>query len=216
MARSLRSLHNIKIRMPISTIYIVTKNQNEQNMLIEMQEIILDEINAKEMKIKSNEEDLITYKAKANFKELGKKLGKDMKTVSIEISKLKNEDIIKIINGISYEIKVGNTKYYLSLNDIILEREEKDNLKVINEESITIGIDSLITKELYLEGLTREFVRQIQNLRKEKNFDVSDRINLYIENNETLQEILNKFEKYIKTETLALNIIFNKSKLEKK
>ncbi len=91
-----------------------------------------------------------------------------MKTVSIEISKLKNEDIIKIINGISHEIKVDNTKYYLSLNDIILEREEKDNLKVINEESITIGIDSLITQELYLEGLTREFVRQIQNLRKEK------------------------------------------------
>ncbi len=137
-------------------------------MLIEMQEIILDEINAKEMKIKSNEEELITYKAKANFKELGKKLGKDMKTVSIEISKLKNEDIIKIINGISHEIKVDNTKYYLSLNDIILEREEKDNLKVINEESITIGIDSLITQELYLEGLTREFVRQVQNLRKEK------------------------------------------------
>lgn len=216
MARSLRSLHNIKIRMPISTIYVVTKNQNEQNMLIEMQEIILDEINAKEMKIKSNEEELITYKAKANFKELGKKLGKNMKTVSIEISKLKNEDIIKIINGISHEIKVDNTKYYLSLNDIILEREEKDNLKVINEESITIGIDSLITQELYLEGLTREFVRQIQNLRKEKNFDVSDRINLYIENNATLEEILNKFEKYIKTETLALNIILNKSKLEKK
>lgn len=91
-----------------------------------------------------------------------------MKTVSIEISKLKNEDIIKIINGIYHEIKVDNTKYYLSLNDIILEREEKDNLKVINEESITIGIDSLITQELYLEGLTREFVRQIQNLRKEK------------------------------------------------
>ncbi len=65
------------------------KIQNEQNMLIEMQEIILDEINAKEMKIKSNEEELINYKAKANFKELGKKLGKDMKTVSIEISKLK-------------------------------------------------------------------------------------------------------------------------------
>ncbi len=139
-----------------------------------------------------------------------------MKTVSIEISKLKNEDIIKIINGIYHEIKVDNTKYYLSLNDIILEREEKDNLKVINEESITIGIDSLITQELYLEGLTREFVRQIQNLRKEKNFDVSDRINLYIENNATLEEILNKFEKYIKTETLALNIILNKSKLEKK
>lgn len=185
-------------------------------MLMEMQEIILDEINAKEMKIKANEEELITYKAKANFKELGKKLGKDMKAVSTEISKLKNEDIIKIINGTSYEIKVANAKHYLSLNDIILEREEKENLKVINEESITIGIDSLITKELYLEGLTREFVRQIQNLRKEKNFDVSDRINLYIENNETLKEMLNKFEKYIKTETLALNIILNKSKLEKK
>ncbi len=138
-----------------------------------------------------------------------------MKAVSAEISKLKNEDIIKIINGTSYEIKVANAKHYLSLNDIILEREEKENLKVINEESITIGIDSLITKELYLEGLTREFVRQIQNLRKEKNFDVSDRINLYIENSETLKEMLNKFEKYIKTETLALNIILNKSKLEK-
>ncbi|QMU99573.1 isoleucine--tRNA ligase [Borrelia sp. A-FGy1] len=212
IARALRASYDIKIRKPINTIYVVTKNQKEQETLHEMQEIILEEINAKEIKIKSNEEELVTYAAKANFRELGSKLGKNMKAVSSEIMKLKNEAILQIINGNTHIIQTQGNTYEITIKDIILERKEKENLKVINENSITIGLDLLITEELYLEGLSREFIRKIQNLRKENKFNVSDRIILYIDNNKTLTKIISKFENYIKSETLILKIEVNKEK----
>lgn len=216
IARALRASHNIKIRKPISTIYVVTKNKKEQQILSEMQEIILEEINAKEIKIKSNEEDLVTYKAKANFRELGSKLGTNMKPVSLEIMKLNNEDILKIINNNQYMIKIKENEYNITLKDIILERHERENLKVINKDSITIGLDALITEELYLEGLSRELIRKVQNLRKENNFNVSDRIILHTDGNEILKKIISQFESYIKTETLTLKIDINQEKaLEK-
>ena len=177
-----------------------------------MQEIILEEINAKAIKIKSNEEEIVTYRAKANFKELGSKLGKNMKAVSLEIMKLENEAILQIINGNTHIIQIEENTYDITIKDIILERKEKENLKVINEDSITIGLDSLITEELYLEGLSREFIRKVQNLRKENKFNVSDRIILYTDNNETLSKIISKFESYIKSETLTLKIEANKEK----
>ncbi|BDU62482.1 isoleucine--tRNA ligase [Candidatus Borrelia fainii] len=212
IARSLRASHNIKIRKPISTIYVVTKDQKEQQILNEMKEIILEEINAKEIQIKSNEEELVTYKAKANFKELGSKLGVNMKAGSLEIMKLTNEDILKIINGNKHIIKINENTYDITLKDIILEKHERENLKIINEDSITIGLSALITEELYLEGLSRELIRKVQNLRKENNFNVSDRIILYIDNSDILKKITNQFESYIKTETLTLKIEINKEK----
>ncbi|WP_024653219.1 isoleucine--tRNA ligase [Borrelia persica] len=215
IARSLRASHNIKIRKPIKSIYIVTKDHKEQNTLKEMTKIILEEINAKEIKIKSNEEELVTYKAKANFKELGSKLGTNMKSVALAIMELSNEEIIKIINGNTHTITINNNTYGIKLKDIILERHEKENVKVINEDSVTIGFDTLITEELYLEGLSRELIRKVQNLRKENNFNVSDRIILYINNNEMLAKIINNFESYIKTETLATIITINNEKASK-
>ncbi|AAX17330.1 isoleucine--tRNA ligase [Borrelia hermsii] len=212
IARALRASHNIKIRKPISTIYIVTKDQKEQQILSEMKEIILEEINSEEIKIKSNEEELVTYKAKANFRELGSKLGTNMKAVALEIMKLNNEDILKIINGNKHTIKIKDNTYDITLKDIILERHEKENLKVINEDSVTIGLDALITEELYLKGLSRELIRKVQNLRKENNFNVSDRIILYIDNNEILKKIISQFESYIKNETLTLKIEINNEK----
>ncbi|AHE63143.1 isoleucine--tRNA ligase [Borrelia parkeri] len=212
IARALRASHNIKIRKPISTIYVVTKDQKEQQILNEMKEIILEEINAKEIKIKNNEEELVTYKAKANFRELGSKLGVNMKAGSLEIMKLTNEDILKIINGNKHIIKINENTYDIMLKDIILERHERENLKIINEDSVTIGLDALITEELYLEGLSRELIRKVQNLRKENNFNVSDRIILYIDNSDILKKITNQFESYIKTETLTLKIEINKEK----
>ncbi|WP_421622472.1 isoleucine--tRNA ligase [Borrelia sp. MN22-0132] len=212
IARALRASHNIKIRKPISTIYVVTKDQKEQQILNEMKEIILEEINAKEIQIKSNEEELVTYKAKANFRELGSKLGVNMKAGSLKIMKLTNEDILKIINGNKHIMKINENTYDITIKDIILERHERENLKIINENSVTIGLDALITEELYLEGLSRELVRKVQNLRKENNFNVSDRIILYIDNSDILKKITNQFESYIKTETLTLKIEINKEK----
>ncbi|AHH03855.1 Isoleucyl-tRNA synthetase [Borrelia nietonii YOR] len=212
IARALRASHNIKIRKPISTIYIVTKDQKEQQILSEMKEIILEEINAEEIKIKSNEEELVTYKAKANFRELGSKLGTNMKAVALEIMKLNNEDILKIINGNKHTITIKDNTYDITLKDIILERHEKANLKIINQDSVTIGLDALITEKLYLKGLSRELIRKVQNLRKENNFNVSDRIILYIDNNEILKKIISQFESYIKTETLTLKIEINNEK----
>ncbi|ASQ29553.1 isoleucine--tRNA ligase [Borrelia miyamotoi] len=212
IARALRASHNIKIRRPISTIYVVTKNHKEQQILSEMKEIILEEINAKEIKIKSNEEELVIYKAKANFKELGSKLGKNMKTIALEIMKLNNEDILKIIKGNKHIIKIKENTYDITLKDIILEKQARENFKVINEDSVTIGLDSLITEELYLEGLSRELIRKVQNLRKENNFNVSDRIILYIDNNEILKKVISQFKSYIQAETLTLKIEINKEK----
>jgi isoleucyl-tRNA synthetase len=203
MGRSLRSIHNLKIRQPLSTLYLVTIDDNEREILSSMSSIIEEELNVKNIMIQKDESSLVTYDAKANFKVLGKQLGKAMKEVASLISEFSSETIESLLKGETCSVSYSLGEIEISNDDIIISRNEMANKKIINEGQLTVGFDTEITHELLLEGLARDIVRGVQNLRKEKDFEVSDRIHLSIEGDENVIEATTLFGDYIAKETLA-------------
>ncbi|MCK5153626.1 MAG: class I tRNA ligase family protein, partial [Spirochaetales bacterium] len=211
MGRSLRSIHSLKIRQPLKSIYIVTRDSKEKAVLREMEDIIIEELNVKNVIFKDNEEDLVEYKAKANFKVLGKLLGKNMKAAAAKIEELSMLEIQSLLNGSTLQIDYGEGEFTLKEDGIVIQRFEKENLKVLNEGSLTIGLDSEITEELLREGTVRDIVRSIQNLRKERDLDVTDRINLKLDGNDWLKSAVNSFKEHLLTETLSDSITWEKT-----
>lgn len=203
MGRALRATHSLKTRQPLKAIYLVTKDVEEQSILQEMESIIREELNVKQVIYRDNEEDLVVYSAKANYKVLGRQLGKDMKEVANLIGALSMEEISSILNGEPLSLTYSNGAIDLDENAIVIQRTEKENMKVLNEGNLTVGLDSEMTKELLLEGLARDIIRSIQNLRKETGLDVTDRILLHIEGDEKIREAVDEFKEYICKETLA-------------
>ncbi len=211
MGRALRSIHSLKIRQPLKSLYIVTRDIKERAVLREMEDIIIEELNVKNVIFKENEEDLVEYKAKANFKVLGKTLGKNMKAAAKKIEELSMMEIQSLLDGATLHLDYEDGELELREAGIIIQRFEKENLKVLNEGSLTIGLDSQITEELLQEGTVRDIVRSIQNLRKERNFDVTDRISLKLSGSEWLKNAVNSFREHLLTETLADSLDWEKT-----
>lgn len=206
MGRSLRYQFNLKIRQPLKSLEFVTKNPDEKAVLLEMEESIREELNVKKVVFHEREDELVEYRAKANFKTLGKSLGPLMKAASVEIAKLSADIIQSILDGSTISIEVGGKNIDLDESSIIVERIEKAQLKVVNEGTLTVALDSEITEELQMEGMVRDLVRGIQNLRKESGFDVTDRIELLVHGPEPLKKAFDAFSDYIASETLATKI----------
>ena len=212
MGRALRSNFSIKTRQPLKSISIVTREQSEKAILKEMSDIIAEELNVKEVFIRENEDEFVEYKAKANFKALGKTLGKNMKKGAEKIEALNKEEIKSLLDGSVLTIKIDGEDFNLTQESIIVQRFEKEDLKVLNEGTITIGMDTKITEQLKEEGAVRDLVRNIQNLRKEKALDVTDRINLVLSCNENLKKAIKNYSDYLLSETLTNNIEWKDNK----
>jgi isoleucyl-tRNA synthetase len=213
--RSLRSLYNIKMRQPLNKAELVTRNQDEKNALVEMAEIIREELNVKELVFSDNEEALVEYEVKANFRVLGKELGKDMKAAAACIEKLSHAEIQSIINGISLSVNIpgenGGTRVLeITADKLDIRRNEKANLRVLNEGTITVGLDTEVTHQLSMEGCVRDLIRGIQNARKEMGFSVTDRIELCIYGSDFLKEAWEHFGEIAAAETLAVKTEWNK------
>jgi isoleucyl-tRNA synthetase len=211
MGRSLRSQYNIKVRQPLKTVELVTRNRDEKKVLLEMEEIIREELNVKNVIFRDNEEDLVEYEAKANFRILGKELGKDMKAAAERISALSQAEIQGLLEGATLSLELGGSGFPSRTVDITTEkldirRLEKANLKVLNEGSLTVGLDTEISPELSREGDVRDLVRGVQNLRKETGLEVTDRIHLSIFGSGRLKEAWQAFASYAASETLALEV----------
>lgn len=208
MGRSLRSSHNLKIRQPLKRLFLVTRDASEREILSEMQSIIQEELNVKEISIQANETALVTYQAKANFKVLGSQLGKNMKEVASRIREFSSETVASLLAGGTVTIAHAGGTFPVVLTDIIVERSEREHMKVLNEGQLTVGFDTEITRELLLEGLARDIVRAVQNLRKEQGFAVADRIRLNVYGDASVAEAFEMFGDYISRETLASEIRF--------
>ncbi|MDZ7793450.1 MAG: isoleucine--tRNA ligase [Spirochaetia bacterium] len=205
MGRALRSMHNYKTRQPLKAIYLVTRDSTERKVLREMEDIIREELNVKDVLFKENEEDLVVYSAKPNYKVLGKSLGKHMKSVAKKIEALSMSEIQSLMEGATLYIDYDEGSLELTLDGIVVQRTEKKNVKVINEGSLTVGLDTEITEELKNEGMVRDIVRSIQNMRKDRGLDVTDRIYLYIDGADTVKQAVESFEEHLLQETLAEN-----------
>lgn len=213
MGRSLRYQYNLKIRQPLKSVEFVTRSPEEKAVLLSMEESIREELNVKKVVFHEREDELVVYRAKANFRTLGKELGPLMKTASNIIAELNQDSIQSLLDGSILSIEVEDKTVELTEDKIIIERLEKSNLKVVNDGTLTVALDSEITEELRLEGYVRDLVRGVQNLRKEKDFEVSERIKLFIgttkkEGLTDLSKAFKKFSDYIASETLSTEIFW--------
>jgi isoleucyl-tRNA synthetase len=211
LGRSLRYQVNLKIRQPLKSVEFVTRNADERNALLEMEESIREELNVKKVVFHEREDELVEYKAKANFRTLGKTLGPLMKAASEEIAKLNGNSIQSILDGATLTLDVigesgVGTPIEIDTEKIIVERIEKANLRVINEGTLTVALDTEVTDDLQKEGYVRDLVRGVQNLRKESGLEVTDRITLTVGGSPALKAALEDFTDFIASELLATEV----------
>lgn len=210
MGRALRTLHNLKIRQPLKALHLVTKDQQEKRILIEMEDLIKDELNVRSVVFRENEEELVVYTAKPNYRVLGKRLGKDMKAAAARIERLSMREIQSLLEGATLSMEIGRGDTALRVFDlteegVIIARTEKENLKVLNEGSLTVALDPELSDELIQEGMARDLVRGIQNLRKEMDLEVTDRIELFLFGSQRVKEAVEANEGSLKYDTLAVS-----------
>ncbi|MBN2051028.1 MAG: isoleucine--tRNA ligase [Spirochaetales bacterium] len=203
MGRALRVMHGLKIRQPLKALHLVTRSDSEKVILREMADIIQEELNVKEVLFRENEEDLVEYTAKANYKLLGKQLGSHMKAAAARIEELTMAEIQSLMDGAVLSLDAPFGTLELTGESVLVQRTEKEELKVLNEGSLTVALDPHITPELYREGVVRDIVRSIQNMRKEKGLEVTDRIHLALKGNDEVRKALEDFSDYLVQETLS-------------
>ncbi|MDR0599150.1 MAG: isoleucine--tRNA ligase [Treponema sp.] len=206
MGRALRSQYNIKVRQPLQTVELVTRNPEEKKVLLEMEDIIREELNVKEVVFRDNEEDLVEYEARANFRVLGKELGKDMKAAAARIETLSRTEIQGLLEGAALSITLddpGGRAVEITAEKLDIRRVEKAHLKVLNEGTLTVALDTDVTEELAMEGDVRDLIRGVQNARKEAGLAVTDRIILFIHGSQRLKQAWEAFSDYVAAETLA-------------
>ncbi len=211
MGRALRSSSNLKIRQPLSSFFIVDMDEDDRRILEKNTDIIKEELNVKKVFIESDESELVSYSAKANFKALGSRLGKNMKEVAAAIQLFTSDEIASILDGGEKEVAYSSGSIMIKADDLAVQRSEKENVKVLNEGSLTVGFDTNVTEDLLLEGIARDIVRLIQSERKEAGFEVSDHIRVEIKGSGRIDDAVEKFASYIAGETLADSLEIRKN-----
>ena len=202
----------IKVRQPLQKVIIPATDSAFEQKIKLVEDIIKSETNIKEVDIIPANNNFIRKKAKANFKTLGKKLGSKMKWTAAIIQNLGNEDIEKalsgdfILNPDFREKKVA--PIYISSEDIEVSTNEIAGFEVAVKGTLTVALDLVITPELKNEGFAREFINRIQNIRKESNFGLTDKILLIVEDKEDIKDIISQYYEYICAEILAEKIEF--------
>ena len=207
MGRSLRAKVGINLRKPLKAVFLITKNDTERALLQKMESIIKEELNVKSVVYEGEEEKLVHLSCKANFRVLGKKVGKDMKEVAGLVAAFTGAEANALESGNAVEVKLANgTAYSLTNEDVIVERQEKEGLTILNDGSLTIALDTVLTQDLIDEGIVREFIRHIQNLRKDSGLDVTDRIKIIYDAPADIAKAIENLANVIKDETLAVEI----------
>ncbi len=206
MILGLRRKEKLKVRQPLSKIIVPVLNENFRKQFEAVERIILTEVNVKEIEYLTDSAGVIKKKIKANFKMLGPKYGKLMKAVSVLIGNMSQTEISAFEQKGTFDAFIEGEQVTLSLEDVEIQSEDIPGLQVASEGAITVALDITVTPELRLEGIAREFVNRIQNLRKESDFEVTDKIILRIVRHPELNEALDKFSEYIGIQTLASTV----------
>ena len=213
LALSIRKKEKIKVRQPLQKIMVPALTEQDRADLESIRDLVLSEINVKEMEILGEDSKVLVKTVKPDFKKLGPKYGKDMKLVAGAVAGLSQEQIARLEKGENIDLRLPDGRTLTLLPDeVIIAAKEIKGWKIAAEGNITVALDMTITPELRREGLARELVNRIQNLRKNKDLDVTDRIRVYLENNPDLEEVTRYLGDYIRQETLAEEIIFDSGK----
>ena len=200
---SLRKKANIRVRQPLSKIMIPVANEEMKAQIEKVSHLIKSEVNIKEIEFLSPDNNILVKNVKPNFKTLGKKYGKQMKQIQAYFTNMSQEEIHQFEKNNGTHLDVDGVDVELTLEDALISTQDIPGWAVTSQDDLTVALDMTITDELLQEGLAREIVNRVQNLRKTGGFEVTDRIVLTIENNEKTDAAVDKFGDYICNETLA-------------
>lgn len=203
---SLRKRENIKVRQPLNKVLIPVANGEEMEQFKKVEDLILSEVNVKEMEYVENTRGIVTKNIKPNFKLLGKKLGPLMKAVNNAVAEFNQDDIAKVETEGFIKLNIEGKEIELKKAELEITSEDIPGWLVASDEGVTVALDINLTDDLLNEGHAREFVNKIQNLRKDMDLEVTDRINIAIDSETILKSALIQFKKYICTEVLAENL----------
>ena len=199
----IRKLEGVKVRQPLSKAIIPALNDEFAVNLAKVEELIKSEVNIKNIEIIDRKSSVIKRSAKPNFKALGAKVGKDMKAVTGPIFAMTNEQIQDIENGNTLAIEANGNSYVIGKEDIEIVTADIPGWQIMNDGIYTVALDLEITDTLKLEGVARELVNKIQNLRKDKDFEVTDKIRVEIAEHPYTNEATKAYNEYICGEILA-------------
>lgn len=202
LTRAMRAKNNLKVRQPLRKIMIAVEPKS-RDAVRSMSDVILEEVNIKELEVLEDDSAIVNKSAKANFKSLGPKYGKMMKNLANRIKDFNKDEIKKLETEKSFSFTLDGNDITLTLEDVEIISTEIEGWVVESENGVTVAIDSELNDELIGEGYAREFVNRIQNLRKNSRLEVTDRINIFYRADIELQKYIQNFESYINNEVLA-------------
>ncbi len=218
LARSIRSKSNLKVRQPLRRIVVSARNKNDEQDVLNMKRVIIEEINVKDIEFATDDSGLVHKSAKPNFKSIGPKFGKIVQKVAQRVKDMSDGEVAEFEKNGTCTFDVENQQVMLTRDDIDVTTEDIKGWVVESDGVVTVALDTELTDELRAEGLAREFVNRIQNMRKDAGFEVTDRIRIYYKSDDMLlKKALADFREYVKTETLAAeleNIVSNGAKLQ--
>jgi len=203
---SLRKKEAIRVRQPLQKVLLPVLDKSFQAQVEAVEDLILSELNVKAFEYVSDASGIIKKGIKPNFKTLGKRLGKQMKAGKAAIEAFTQADIAQLERAGTYTLDLDGTAFELTMEDVTITSEDIEGWMVASDAEITVALDVTLTPELIAEGVARELVNRIQNLRKDKGLDVTDRIALTIENHEAITNARTQFKDYICAEVLATEL----------
>ncbi len=203
---SLRKKVNIRVRQPLQKVLIPVLNPEMERQLEKVADLVKSEVNIKEIEYIPGDNDFISKKIKPNFVALGKKLGPKMKLVSKALAAFRQEDIRQIERDGFYELDLGGEKVLIQLSEVDIQSEDVPGWTVATKGPLTVALDITITPALENEGNAREFINRVQKIRKDNNYELTDRILVRLSENAALKQSISEFNTYICAEILAESI----------
>ncbi|WMI69251.1 isoleucine--tRNA ligase [Mangrovimonas sp. YM274] len=200
---SLRAKEKIKVRQPLQKIMVPVNSEQQKAEILAVADLIASEVNVKEIEVLEDASEILVKQIKPNFKVLGPRFGKDMKSIAQIISGFTSEDIKKMEQSGEMDVEINGKSITLERSDVEITSQDIEGWLVANEGALTVALDVTINDELKKEGIARELVNRIQNLRKDSGFELTDRIAVHLQNDEQISNAVKQNIDYIKTETLT-------------
>ena len=206
MVLSLRKKEQIIVKQPLQKLAIPTNDPQTRERISQMKQLVLDEVNVKELEFVGDGDGMLVKKVKCNFRVMGKKFGKQMKSVSAAVDAMSQNDISSLEKNGSIKLNADGNEVVVELEDVEIISEDMPGWTVANEGSLTVALDITITPELKTEFIAREVVKRIQNIRKESGFNITDRVVVTVSDVKEITEAVNTHAQFICTQVLANSI----------
>ncbi len=205
---SLRKKENIRVRQPLRKVLLPILDEGFETQVEQVKELVMAEVNVKGIEYIRDEDGFIKKAVKPNFKTLGRRLGKNMKEAAAAITQMTEEDVSSFEKNGSFDLSLAEGSFTLEADDLVISSEDIPGWQVANDKDITVALDVTLDEDLSDEGLARELVNRIQNIRKTSDFNVTDRIDVQITHQADLERAIQKNGAYIKEEVLANSLAF--------